>query len=64
VQKQYRSGKRAGIARNNDKIIVIEVPTFRNRWLGASGVAGGIISLIQFLSLNDDDFLKRKIFVP
>jgi predicted DNA binding protein len=28
MQKQYRSGKRAGIERYNDKPAVIEVPTF------------------------------------
>jgi len=30
MQKQYRSGRRAGIERNNDKYTVIEVPKFRN----------------------------------
>ena len=52
-----------GIERNNDKRIVTEVPIFRNRWLGAGGIAGCIISLIQFLSLGDADFLKRKNFL-
>jgi len=62
IQKQYRSGKRAGIERNNGKCIAIEVPIFCNRWLEASGIAGCIISVIQFLSLGDDDCLKRKMF--
>jgi hypothetical protein len=62
MQKQYRSAKRAGIERNNDKRTVIEVPVFRNRWLGASVIAGCIISLIQFSSLRDDDLWKRKMF--
>jgi len=60
--KQYRSGNCAGIERNNNKATVIEVLTFRNSWLGASGIAGCNISLIQFLSLIDDDFLKTKHF--
>jgi len=38
-----------GTESNNDKRIVIEVHTFRNRWLGASVIAGCIISLIQYL---------------
>jgi len=49
---------------NNDNRTVIEVPTFRNRWLGKSGIACCIISLIQFLSQRDDDFLKRNNFGP
>jgi hypothetical protein len=53
-----------GIERNNDKRIAIEVPIFRSRWLRASWIAGCFISLIQFLSLHDGDFLKRKIFGP
>jgi len=64
MQKQYRSSRRAGIERNNRKRTVIEVPKFRNSWLGARGIAGCIISLIQFLSLHDDDFSKRKSFGP
>ena len=60
VQKQYRSGKRAGTERNKDKRIVIEVPIFCKKWLGGSGIAGCIIGIIQFLSLGDADFLKRK----
>jgi hypothetical protein len=51
-----------GTERNNDKRIVIEVPIFLNRWLGASWIAGCIISLTQFLSLGDAHFLRRKIF--
>jgi hypothetical protein len=62
MQKQYRSDKRAAIERNNGKSIVIAVAMFRNRWLGASGIAGCIISIIQFLLIGDDDFLRRKKF--
>jgi len=62
MQKQYRSDKRVGTERNNDKRKVIAVPIFCNRWLGASWIAGCIISLIQFLSLDNDNSLKRKIF--
>jgi hypothetical protein len=53
-----------GIERNNDNGIVAEVSIFRGRWLGASGIAGCIISLIQFLSLGDADFMKKKNFGP
>jgi hypothetical protein len=60
MQKQYGSGKRAGIEINNGERIATEVPKFCSRLLGASGIAGCIISIIQFLSLGDDDFLKRK----
>jgi len=63
MQKQCRSGKLAGMERSNDKLIVTEVPTFCNRWPGASGTAGCIIGLIQFLSLHDHNFLKRKHFL-
>jgi len=52
-----------GTERNNDKHIATEVPTFRNSWLGASGIEGCIVRNLQFLSLYDDDFLKRKNFL-
>jgi hypothetical protein len=48
------------IERSNDKRTVMEGLTFRNRWLGASWIAGCIISVIQLLSLHDEDFLERK----
>ena len=47
---------------NNNKRTVTEVSTFRNSWLGASGIEGCIVRNLQFLSLYDDDFLKRKNF--
>jgi len=51
-----------GTERNNGKLIVTEVPIFRNKWPGASGFAGCIISLSKFLSTGNDYCLKRKIF--